>query len=226
MKLCDARLRVATLECRKRPIRERRKPDVDLMNARHNLDNFTRQSEQLDAEIMRLDLSQYRRQSHLAAHDVDQQQIAAIDGVLRNRIREQVLRAVAQPPNYLLRTLGPRPGRGATDRAWIGAVVAVEGYRVEHEVTDRRSAIGAQPTGVEATLDWYAVHEKIGVAQELTVPMQRRPPVPSVEPPLARHRTRVVDPREDATKILQARTKVLPGNVGSTAPRSRESRDE
>ena len=131
---------------------------------------------------MRLDLNQYRRQSHLTAHDVDQQQIAAIDGVLRNRILEQVVRAVAEPPNYILRTLGPRPGRGATDRAWIGAVVAIEGYRVEHDVTDRRSAIG-QPAGVEATLDWYAVDDKIGAAQELTSPMQRRPPVPSVELP-------------------------------------------
>ena len=45
LKLCDSRLRIATLECRKRPLRERRKPDVDLMNARHNLGHFTRQSD-------------------------------------------------------------------------------------------------------------------------------------------------------------------------------------
>ncbi|MEO7370929.1 MAG: hypothetical protein ABIZ69_08710, partial [Ilumatobacteraceae bacterium] len=34
--LCDSRINVATLECRRRQLRDRRKPDVDLINARHN----------------------------------------------------------------------------------------------------------------------------------------------------------------------------------------------
>lgn len=94
-----------------------------------------------------------------------------------------MVRAVAEPSNYILRTLGPRPGRGAIEVVWVSAIVAIERYRAEHEVTDRRTAIGAQPTGVEAMLEWYAVHEQIGAAQELSPPIQRHPPVPSMERP-------------------------------------------
>ena len=63
-KLCESRIDVATLECRRRPFRDRRKPDVDLIIARHNLGYFTRQADLLDAEIVSLESSQHRRHSH------------------------------------------------------------------------------------------------------------------------------------------------------------------
>jgi hypothetical protein len=181
--LCDSRINVATLECRRRPFHDRRKPDVDLINARHNLGYFTRQADQLDAEIIRLETSQLRRDSHLTAHDAEQHKIDAIAGALRERVRQNVLRAVAEPPSYITRPLGPRRGRGATDRAWVSAIVAVESYRVEHDITDRRTAVGPQPNGYEASIDWYGVHEKITAAQELTNPPARIIQRRTIEPP-------------------------------------------
>jgi hypothetical protein len=182
-KRCDSRINVATLECRRRPFRDRRKPDIDLINARHNLGYFTRQVDKLDAEIIRLETSQHRRHSHLTAHDAEQHKIDAIDGVLHERVRHNVIRAVADPPSYITRPLGPRPGRGATDRAWVSAIVAVESYRVEHDITDRRTAIGPRPGGYETSFDWYGVHEKITAAQELIAPPARTVQHQSIQPP-------------------------------------------
>lgn len=181
--LCDSRINVATLECRRRPLRDRRKPDVDLINACHNLGYFTRQADKLDAEIIRLETSQHRRHTHLAAHDAEQHKIDAIDSVLHERVRQNVLRAVAEPPSYITRPLGPRPSRGVTDRAWVSAVVAVEKYRVDHDITDRRTAIGSQPDGYEASCEWYAVHERISAAQELIAPPTRTVQHRAIEPP-------------------------------------------
>lgn len=182
-KLCDSRINVATLECRRRPFRDRHKPDVDLLNARHNLGYFTRQADKLDAEIIRLETSQHRRHSHLAAHDTEQHKIDAIDSVLHERVRQNVLRAVAEPPSYITRPLGPRPDRGVTDRAWVSAVVAVEKYRVDHDITDRRTAIGPEPSGYQASCEWYGVHEKVSAAQELIAPPVRTVQHQSIERP-------------------------------------------
>ncbi len=182
-KLCDSRINVATLECRRRPFRDRHKPDVDLLNARHNLGYFTRQADQLDDEIIRLETSQHRRHSHLTAHGAEQHKIDAIDGVLHERIRQHVLRAVAEPPSYITRPLGPRPGSEVTDRAWVSAVVAVEKYRVDHDIADRRTAIGPEPSGYRASCEWYGVHEKITAAQELIAQPARTVQHQSIEPP-------------------------------------------
>ncbi len=68
-------------------------------------------------------------------------------------------RAVAEPPSYITRTLGIRPASPAQDRAWVSAVVAIEQYRVEHDITDRRTAVGPEPANHGQALDWYGVNE-------------------------------------------------------------------
>lgn len=160
-KLRETKLSVATLECRKRPRRERRLPDVDLLTQRHNLAHFAGQAERLDREVAALHTSQHRRASHLAAHGADQIELEAIGDVLRERVRQNTNRAVADPPSYITRTLGARPSNGVSDRAWVSAVVAIETYRVEHDVTDRRTAIGPEPADPRRTLDWIRANDAI-----------------------------------------------------------------
>ena len=163
--LLDAAKEVAQLESRRRPLRQRHKPNVELIAARTGVGHLEQQSERHAAEVVHIEASQHRRESHLAAHDADRLQVDAIDGVLRERIRQNIVRSVADPPNYIVRTIGPRPAGAAADRCWVSAVVAVEGYRVDHDVTDRRTALGPEPHRWEASLDWYAAHEAVVGAQ-------------------------------------------------------------
>ena len=78
---------------------------------------------------------------------------------------------------------GGDTARGVTDRAWVSAVVAVEKYRVEHDIADRRAAIGPEPSGYQVSCEWYAVHEKIAAAQELIAPPVRAVQHRAIEPP-------------------------------------------
>ena len=113
----DQALEVARLEGRKRPRRERRKPDVELLTRQHNLANVEQQAERLDREITALHANQHRRDSHLAAHTADRIELDSIDRVLRDRLRQQTNRVVQDPPSYITKTLGPRPpGAARTER--------------------------------------------------------------------------------------------------------------
>jgi hypothetical protein len=166
-KLHEQRLSVAKLDTRKRPRRERRLPDVDLVNARHNLDYFEQQVLRLDREIAALHSSQHRRASHLAAHRAEQVELDAIDDVLQERVRQQTNRVVQDPPTYITKTLGPRPKNRNRDRMWVRAVVEVERYRLEHGVTDGRTAIGAEPTDRGSGAAWRTAADKMLDASSL-----------------------------------------------------------
>ena len=125
------RLSVAKLECRKRPRKERRLPDVDLLTGKHNLAHFEQQANRLDREIAALHTSQHRRASHLAAHGAHQVEIDEIGDVLCERVGRQTTRVVQDPPNYITKAIGPRPSERSKDRAWVRAVVEIEKYRFE-----------------------------------------------------------------------------------------------
>ena len=183
-KVREQALEVASLEGRKRPRRERRKPDVDLLTRQHNLANFEQQAERLDREIAALHASQHRRESHLAAHTADRIELDSIDDVLRDRLRRQTNRIVQEPPSYITKTLDTRPAGRSQDRAWVSAVVEIEQYRFEHGITDGRTAIGPEPTDNSGALDWYRVTESIGDARNVTS-----------------QRTRTIVPRAPAVKV-------------------------
>ena len=172
-KVQATRRSVAQLESRKRPRKERRLPDVTLLTQRHNLAHFEQQASRLDREIAGLHASQHRRASHLTAHGADRIELDAISEVLDKRVREQTNRAVGDPPGYITRILGPRPASGANDRAWVSAVVAIERYRVENDITDRRTAIGPEPDEYGHALDWYRVSETIIDALDVISPPSR-----------------------------------------------------
>ena len=184
-KLQQQRRSVASIEVRKPPRRERRLHEFDLMTGRHNLAHFERQAERLDREIAALHASQHRRASHLTAHHADRVELEAIGHVLDERIGQQTNRAVADPPSYITRALGRRPRGGVEDRAWVRAVVAIETYRVEHDVTDRRTAIGPEPADCQQAHDWRRTTDTIFDAVEVLSPAARTVVVPTrrIEPP-------------------------------------------
>jgi conjugative relaxase-like TrwC/TraI family protein len=156
---------IARIKGRRRPLLQRHKPDAELIAASNRVSHLEQQAGNVAAEVVRIKASQHQRASHLAAHDVDQLSVDAIDGVLKDRIRQNIVRSVAEPPNYIVRTIGPRPAGGAADRSWVSAVVAIESYRVDHDVTDRRSALGPEPRHWQESLDWYAAHETVADVQ-------------------------------------------------------------
>jgi hypothetical protein len=169
-KLRELRLSIAKLECRKRPRKERRLPDVDLLTGKHNLAHFEQQADRLDREIAALHTSQHRRASHLAAHGVHKVEIDAIGDVLHERAGQQTTRVVQDPPSYITKAIGPRPSERAKDRAWVRAVVEIEKYRFEHDITDGRTLIGPSPTRQADVVDWYAARNVIAEARAVIYP--------------------------------------------------------
>ena len=55
------------------------------------------------------------------------------------------------------------------------AVVAIERYRVEHDITDNRSAVGPEPSTYVDALGWYRVNDIVLNARQTIVP-----PAPTV----------------------------------------------
>jgi hypothetical protein len=174
---------VAALAASKPRRRERPSHNVSLTTGRHNLAYFERQAERLDREIAALHTSQHRRASHLTAHHADRVELDAISHVLDDRIRQHTNRAVAEPPSYVTRSLGQRPRGGPEDRAWVSAVVAIETYRVEHDVTARRTALGPEPADRHVWRDWHRTTSIILDAVDAISPPVRPAPTRAIAGP-------------------------------------------
>jgi conjugative relaxase-like TrwC/TraI family protein len=65
--------------------------------------------------------------------------------VLAERVGQAVLAAQLKPPPYILKELGLRPSDPLRRERWEKGVRAVEGYRLEHGVTDPSKALGRGP---------------------------------------------------------------------------------
>ena len=72
-------------------------------------------------------------------------QALAIEEVLAERRTLAITAARIAPPDYIAKELGERPAERTKQRAWDRGVAEIEGYRQEHRVTDRDSALGAEP---------------------------------------------------------------------------------
>lgn len=59
------------------------------------------------------------------------------------------------------------------------AVVAIETYRVEHDVTDRRSALGPEPVDYGHARDWRRTTDTILDAVDVRSPAPRTIEVPA-----------------------------------------------
>ena len=173
--LAEASAEVGALRDRKRPLRARRKPDTELIRATSRAENQADRVDRLDAEIASLEASQHRRRSHLAAHEADAHQLKAIESVLDGRTQKAIARSVTDPPSYITKSLGRRPGRGVSDREWVRTVASVERYRVEHAITDKRTLLGPHPEDNPFDqMDWEMIHNNVTeTRQELGIEKPR-----------------------------------------------------
>jgi conjugative relaxase-like TrwC/TraI family protein len=169
-----ARAEVARLQERKRPLRQRRTPDVELHTSQHHLARLEGDAARLDQAIAAAHVSQHRRASHLAAHHAELVALNEIDHLLDGRLDERTTRTVQDPPHYITKTLGRRP-TSRDDRPWVRAVVAIEHYRFNHDITDNRTLIGPQPEEPRDHLDWLTVTDTIRHARSaLSTPSAER----------------------------------------------------
>jgi anti-sigma factor RsiW len=162
---------VSSLRDRKRPLRERRKPDTKLLRATSRADYLQDRFDRVDSEIASLETSQHRRRSHLAAHEADAHQLKAIEAILDGRSDKAIARSVTDPPSYITKSLGRRPGRGEPVREWVRTVAAAERYRVAHDITDKRTLLGAYPDdNAFDQMDWEMIHNSVSeTRQELGI---------------------------------------------------------
>jgi hypothetical protein len=91
-----------------------------------------------------------------------------VDDLTRQRDaqRERVVeRAIEAPPRYLTRVLGERPDAPAQRAAWDQAVRSVETYRAKHDVHERHTALGREPSGGTERWDFKRAAEHIDDAR-------------------------------------------------------------
>lgn len=185
----DRRSEVAKLKERARPWRERRQPDHELTQAQHRLNESEQRVEGIVRHIGELEASEHRRASHLAAHHIDRVELDEIDHVLDNRLQTQITRVVKDPPTYITKTLGSRPAGGEPDRTWVRAVLEIEQYRQDHNITDRRTTLGPEPPArdIFGRHEWQRVGWVIEDARDTIFPTMQPAGQPRPEragPPL------------------------------------------
>ena len=94
--LAEANVEAGALQ---RPLRERCRPDTELIRATSRAENQQDRVDRLDSEIASLEASQHRRRSHLAAHEADAHQHKAIEAVTDGRTDKAIARSITDPPS-------------------------------------------------------------------------------------------------------------------------------
>ena len=90
---------------------------------------------------------------------------SAIDQVLAERRVLALTAARLSAPDYIERELGRLPSDPQKRESWERGVEGIERYRQEHRVTDRRSALGAEPRGGMERHDWEAQQRRVAETQ-------------------------------------------------------------
>jgi len=85
--------------------------------------------------------------------------------LLNQRAAQALAAARIEPPSYIVKELGERPAEPAKAKAWDRGVREVEGYRLEHGVTDRSSAFGPEPQDAPARMAREATQRRLGDIQ-------------------------------------------------------------
>ncbi len=93
------------------------------------------------SERMRADLGASPAVEHQARAE-----LAVIDHLLAERERAALAAARISPPDYIVGELGERPVEASRRATWDAAVRGIEGYRQQHGIRDRDTALGAEPS--------------------------------------------------------------------------------
>ncbi len=91
-------------------------------------------------------------------HQVAEQLLAA-------RQERQLTALGVDPPPYIVKELGERPSDPAKGRAWDSGAKAIDGYRHEHGIEDKRSPLGREPKGNAERWAWKTAHRRLEEAQ-------------------------------------------------------------
>ena len=140
---------------RPRTWRERRRgPDPELLLVEAKLAEVTGRRSKIEDDLDAVRSTMHARQAFLADHEADARRLDQITGVLADRVDSAVRRAVTDPPGYLTRALGTCPTDGTSVLSWIDAATLIETYRLEHDVTDKRHALGRPPPDATELSSW------------------------------------------------------------------------
>ena len=105
---------------------------------------------------------------------------SAIDQVLAERRVLALTATRLSAPDYIERELGQLPSEPQKRESWERGVEGIERYRQEHRVTDRRSALGAEPRGGMERHDWEAQQRRVAETQRALGRARRRSPFGSL----------------------------------------------
>jgi conjugative relaxase-like TrwC/TraI family protein len=135
--------------------RERRRgPDPEQLHLDAQRQTARARLADVDADLDAATASTAARAAFEHGHTDTRRQAAAIAAVLHDRVHRSICQAAHDPPGYLTRTLGPVPGDQPGYQRWLDAATRIETYRLEHGVTDKRSALGPEPHGAVDRLVW------------------------------------------------------------------------
>jgi hypothetical protein len=105
------------------------------------------------------------------------------------RERSLVRAAEVSPPAYVVTELGRRPSAPVERATWRQAVLAVESYREQWGVGDRKLALGERPRSASQHRQWDSVRRQLDRAQQRLRPelaIERVPELGLVREPASR----------------------------------------
>ena len=104
---------------------------------------YARESEELLRDRLDENLAKLERME--APGDTARREREIAEQLLAERSTQALTAAQIKTPRYIAEELGERPADPAKREAWDRGVKAIEGYRSEHGVTDKRRAFGREP---------------------------------------------------------------------------------
>ncbi|HKI86367.1 MAG TPA: hypothetical protein VKA53_06455, partial [Thermoanaerobaculia bacterium] len=105
---------------------------------------------------------------------LDKRASISAEQVLAERRELAITAAKLSPPDYITKELGERPRDPEGRRAWDRGVAGIEGYRQEHGIKDRDTALGKEPTDSFERASWTAQRSRLA-EQQRTLQLQQSP---------------------------------------------------
>jgi hypothetical protein len=124
-----------------------------------------RLQEQADRTSEAADRFEARRDQLAPVEHRARAEVAVIDYLLDERQRSELAALRVSPPDYIVRELGERPDDLRKVASWDRAAQEIQGFRKEHRVTDRDSALGPRPERGAERVRWDAQQRQLREAR-------------------------------------------------------------
>jgi conjugative relaxase-like TrwC/TraI family protein len=134
------------------PRRQRRS---ELERLQEHADHNSAKADRLEAQQRGLDPVDHRARA----------ESAVIDYLLAERKRSELVALRISPPDYIVKELGERPSDPKTRGAWDRGAEGIEGYRKQHGIKDRDSALGRRPDRGPERAQWDAQQRQLRESQ-------------------------------------------------------------